>query len=45
MLLVVKPGSIVTFSPQNALELLYLCRVIKSSVANEDLYDRCEQFA
>ena len=41
--LVVKRGSIVAlFSPLNALELFYLCRVIKSSVADEDLCDRFE---
>ena len=40
---VVKPGSVVAlFSPPNALELFYLCKILESGIATEDLYDKYE---
>ena len=42
---VVKAGNVMAlFSPSNALELFYLCKVINSGTATEDMYDKFEHY-
>ena len=36
---VVQPGNVITFSPPNALESFYLCNVVESGIAKQDIYD------
>ena len=37
---VVQPGNVIAlFSPPNALELFYLCKVVESGIAKQDIYD------
>ena len=40
MVQIVQPGNVIaSFSPPNALELFYLCKVIESGIAKQDIYD------
>ena len=36
---VVQPGNVITFSPPNALKSFYLCNVVESGIAKQDIYD------